>query len=214
MFGLSRARNAWRRLALMGRLRLVALASRSQLEMSFAPDCRIGKGVRISLQGKRNKITLGRGAHLGERVSIELRNGELFLGDRCEIRAESVAHISGRLYLQEACGFSIRCVIHCGQSIEIGKNTIFGEYCSILDGEHVHIQSDEYHFYLDPQRAQNILSSVKVGVGVYVGAKATILRGAEIGDFSRIGANAVVTGKIEPHTLAVGVPARPVKKLV
>jgi|GEM_PF-1491316 acetyltransferase-like isoleucine patch superfamily enzyme len=213
MFGLARALNAWRRLALMARLRLKALASRSELEMSLAPGCRIGKGVRISLQGRRNKITLGRGAHLGERVSIELRNGELFLGDRCEIRAESVAHISGRLYLEEACGFSIRCVIHCGQNIEIGKNTIFGEYCSVLDGEHVHTQSDEYHFYLDP-RAQNILASVKIGKGVYIGAKATIVRGAEIGDFCRIGANAVVTGKIEPHTLAVGVPARPVKKLV
>jgi acetyltransferase-like isoleucine patch superfamily enzyme len=173
----------------------------------------IGRGVRIVLQGGHNKLTLGDRAHLGKRVEIELRGGELYMGERTEIRAESVAHISGRLYLERACGFSIRCVIHCGKSIEMGHYTITGEYVSILDGEHVHIQTDDYWFYGDPQ-ARNILSEVKIGVGVYIGSKTTIVRGAEIGDFCRIGANSVVTGKIEPHTLAVGVPARPIKKLV
>jgi acetyltransferase-like isoleucine patch superfamily enzyme len=82
-----------------------------------------------------------------------------------------------------------------------------------MDGEHVHIQTDDYWFYGDPQ-AKNILKGVKIGIGVYIGAKTTIAMGAEIGDFCRIGANSVVTGKIEPHTLAIGVPARPIKKLV
>jgi acetyltransferase-like isoleucine patch superfamily enzyme len=95
----------------------------------------------------------------------------------------------------------------------MGHYTICGEYVSILDGEHMHIQHDGYWFYGDPE-AKNILNEVKIGIGVYIGSKTTIVRGAEIGDFCRIGANSVVTGKIEPHTLAVGVPARPIKKLV
>jgi len=77
----------------------------------------------------------------------------------------------------------------------------------------VHIQTDDYWFYGDPQ-AKNILKGVKIGIGAYIGAKTTIVMGAEIGDFCRIGANSVVTGRIEPHTLAAGVPARPIKKLV
>ena len=204
---------AWRRLAFILRLRAQALFTRSTLEMNVARTCVIGKGVKVDLQGTCNKITLGDSAHLGQGVQIELRDGELYIGERGEIRAESVVHISGRLYLEKACGFSIRCVIHCGKSIEIGRYTIFGEYVSILDGEHVHIQNEEYWFYGDPQ-AQNILESVKIGVGVYVGGKTTILKGAEIGDFCRIGANSVVVGKIEPHTLAAGVPARPIRKLI
>ena len=204
---------AWRRLWLIVRLRLQAFLIRSSLELDLARDCEIGKGVRIVLHGRKNKITLGARAHIGQKVYIELREGELYMGERGQLRAESVAHISGRLYLERACGFSIRCVIHCGKSIEVGRYTIFGEYVSVLDGEHVHIQTDEYWFYGDPQ-AKNILKGVKIGIGVYVGAKTTIVMGAEIGDFCRIGANSVVAGRIEPHTLAVGVPARPIKKLV
>ncbi len=204
---------AWRRFWFILRLRLHALRTRSSVELDLAKAVNIGRGVKVTLQGKKNKITMRERANLGNRVLIELRNGELFMGARTEIRDESVAHISGRLYLEHACGFSIRCVIHCASSIEIGRYTIFGEYVSVMDGEHVHIQTDEYWFYADPQ-AKNILNPVKVGIGAYIGAKTTVVRGAEIGDFARIGANSVVTGRIEPHTLAVGVPARPLKKLV
>ena len=204
---------ALRRLGLIGRLRLQALLTRSTLELNLSKTCRIGKRVKITLQGGHNKITLGDRVHLGERVQIELRGGELYMGERCEIRAESVAHISGRLYMERACAFSIRCVIHCGKSIEIGHYSGFGEYTSILDGEHVHTQNDDYWFYGDPQ-ARNILKGVKIGIGAYIGSKTTIVMGAEIGDFCRIGANSVVTKKIEPHTLAGGVPARPIKKLI
>ncbi len=204
---------SWRRGWLVLRLRTQAAIARSSLELRIADDAEIGRGVRIVLRGKRNKITLGSRAHIGSRVYIELRDGELYIGDRAEIRAESVAHISGRLYLEGACGFSIRCVIHCGKSIEIGRYTICGEYVSIMDGEHVHIQTDEYWFYGDPQ-AKNVLEGVKIGIGAYIGAKTTILMGVEIGDFCRIGANSVVTSKIEPHTLAAGVPARPIRRLI
>jgi acetyltransferase-like isoleucine patch superfamily enzyme len=203
---------AFRRLCLILRLRLQARLHHSSLEIKMAQHCFIGKGVRIVLRGKKNKITLGESAHLGERVYIELRDGELYMGERTEIRADGVAHISGRLYLERACGFSIRCVIHCGKSIEIGHYTLFGEYCSVLDVEHIHIQNDEYWFYADTQ-AKNILKAVKIGIGVYIGAKTTVLMGSEIGDFCRIGANSVVSGKIEPHTLAAGLPARPIRNI-
>ncbi len=209
----ARLQQAWRRLAFRLRLRFQALRRGTSLELHLSKTFILDKGVRVTLRGGRNKITLGERAHLGERVRIELRGGELYLGDRATIRAESVAHVSGRLYLEEACGFSIRCVIHCGKSIEMARYAICGEYVSVLDGEHVHIQHDGYWFYGDPQ-AKNILGEVRIGVGAYIGAKTTIVRGAEIGDFCRIGANSVVTGKIEPHTLAVGVPARPIKKLI
>ena len=194
------------------RLRLQAIRTRSTLELNLAKTCRIDRGVRIFLQGGHNKITLGDRARLGKGVEIELRGGELYLGEQCEIRAETVAHISGRLYLERKCGLSIRCVIHCGSSIEIGRFTIFGEYCTIMDGQHVHVATDDYSFYGDPQ-AENVLKPVKIGKGAYIGAKTTIIMGVEIGDYCRVGANSLVTRSIEPHRLAVGVPARPIMKL-
>ena len=203
----------WRRSWFILRLRWQAMRTRTRLELNLAKTCRVGKGVRIVLQGGQCKITMCERSHLGERVQIVMRGGELYMGPRTEIRADGVAHISGRLFLEEACGFSIRCVIHCGSAIEIGRYTIFGEYASVLDGEHVHIQTDDYWFYGDPQ-AQLTFGPVKIGIGAYIGGKTTILKGTEIGDFCRIGANSVVIGKIEPHMLAVGVPAKAIKKLV
>lgn len=203
---------AWRRFWFILRLRLQALRTRTRLELDLAKNCRVGKGLKIVLQGGHCKITMREKSHLGERVQIEMKGGELYMGPRTEIRAESVAHISGKLHLEEACGFSIRCVIHCGSTIEIGKHTIFGEYASVLDGEHVHIQTDEYWFYGDPQ-AKNVLKPVKIGKGAYIGAKATIAMGVELGDYCRIGANSLVLRSIESHKLAVGVPARPIMDL-
>lgn len=213
MLRYARLVRVWRRFWLILTLRLQALRRRSSIELNLAKQIDLGRGVKVILRGKKNKITLGNMAHIGDRVVITLNNGDLHMGERGQLRAESVAEVSGRLHLEGACGFSIRCVIHCGLSIEIGRYTIFGEYVSVLDGEHVHIQKDDYWFYGDPQ-AKNILNPVKIGIGAYIGGKTTIVRGAEIGGFARIGANSVVTGKIEPHTLAVGVPAKPIKKLV
>jgi acetyltransferase-like isoleucine patch superfamily enzyme len=201
-----------RRFWLIVTLRLQALRTRTRLELDLARNCRLGKGLKIVLQGGHCKITMRDRSHLGARVQIEMRGGELYMGPRTEIRAESVVRLAGKLHLEEACGFSIRCVIHCGSTIEVGKYTVIGEYASVLDGEHVHTQTDEYWFYGDPQ-AKNVVKPVKIGMGAYIGAKATIAMGVEIGDYCRIGANSLVLRSIAPHKLAVGVPARAIMDL-
>lgn len=52
----------------------------------------------------------------------------------------------------------------------------------------------------------------EIGNDVWIGCNAVICRGAHIGDGAVIGAGAVVTRDIEPYTIAVGSPARPLKK--
>jgi serine O-acetyltransferase len=52
----------------------------------------------------------------------------------------------------------------------------------------------------------------RLGKGVYVGAGARILGDVTIGDYSVIGANAVVVKSIPAHCLAVGVPAKVIKE--
>jgi len=44
--------------------------------------------------------------------------------------------------------------------------------------------------------------------GATIGANATIVCGATIGEYAFIGAGAVVTGDVAPHALMLGVPAR------
>jgi acetyltransferase-like isoleucine patch superfamily enzyme len=49
--------------------------------------------------------------------------------------------------------------------------------------------------------------AVKIGNGVFIGARAIILKGVTIGDGAVIGAGAVVTKDVPPGHLAAGNPA-------
>jgi acetyltransferase-like isoleucine patch superfamily enzyme len=57
-------------------------------------------------------------------------------------------------------------------------------------------------------RTKAWLSKTRVGKGASIGANATIVCGVTIGKFAMIGAGAVVTHDVAPHTLMLGVPAR------
>jgi UDP-2-acetamido-3-amino-2,3-dideoxy-glucuronate N-acetyltransferase len=48
----------------------------------------------------------------------------------------------------------------------------------------------------------------KIRKGATLGANCTIICGVEVGEYSLVGAGAVVTKDVSPHSLMVGVPAR------
>ena len=51
-----------------------------------------------------------------------------------------------------------------------------------------------------------------VGNDVWIGQNVTILPGVHIGDGAIIGANSIVGSNVEPYTIVVGNPAKPVRK--
>ena len=51
-----------------------------------------------------------------------------------------------------------------------------------------------------------------IGNDVWIGQNATILPGVHIGDGAIIGANSVVGSNVEPYTIVVGNPAKPIRK--
>lgn len=57
-----------------------------------------------------------------------------------------------------------------------------------------------------------ISGSVTFGEGVYFGTGAVIIQGKSVGEWSTIGAGAVVTSDIPSHVTAVGVPCRVIKQ--
>jgi acetyltransferase-like isoleucine patch superfamily enzyme len=59
-----------------------------------------------------------------------------------------------------------------------------------------------------------IQKPVKIGAYTYLGSGAIVLPGVTIGDHCVIGAGAVVTNDIEPYSIAFGVPATTVGKVV
>jgi acetyltransferase-like isoleucine patch superfamily enzyme len=108
-----------------------------------------------------------------------------------------------------------RCLIGRGSgivghfSIEIGND--------VWTGHNVYI-TDQNHGYEDVTRPISQQSqperAVKIGDGSWLGYGSVVLPGVTIGEHCVIGANSVVTRDVPSFSVAVGVPARVIKKYV
>lgn len=88
-----------------------------------------------------------------------------------------------------------------------------GDYCELSCG--VMIFTHSTHLCaLTGNKNMKIIRPVTVGDHVYLGSGAIILPGVNIGSYSVIGAGAVVTHDIPPNSVAFGVPASVVGKVV
>jgi bifunctional UDP-N-acetylglucosamine pyrophosphorylase/glucosamine-1-phosphate N-acetyltransferase len=56
-------------------------------------------------------------------------------------------------------------------------------------------------------------NATEIGADVFIGSDTMLVAPVKIGDGARTGAGAIVTRDVPPDTLAVGVPARGIKKL-
>jgi sugar O-acyltransferase (sialic acid O-acetyltransferase NeuD family) len=113
-------------------------------------------------------------------------------------------------------------VVH-SHFISMGEGTIVCPNCVItVDVEigcHVHIHSDstighdvKIDNFSNISPGVHICGRVKIGECVDIGTGANILPGVTIGSYAVIGAGALVKDDIEPGVVAVGVPAKPIKK--
>lgn len=90
--------------------------------------------------------------------------------------------------------------------LEIGDDTIFGNYVSI------HPENHNYHNTNIPIRLQGVNGvGVKIGKNCWIGAKVTILDGTIIGDNSVVAAGAVVRGQFPDNCVIGGIPAKIIK---
>jgi acetyltransferase-like isoleucine patch superfamily enzyme len=71
-----------------------------------------------------------------------------------------------------------------------------------------HVAAGEWEWTDDPNLYSATARPIKIGRGVFIGARAIILKGITIGDRAIIGAGAVVTKDVPARCLAVGNPAR------
>ncbi len=97
--------------------------------------------------------------------------------------------------------------IYCANSVEIGDDVMMGSGILITDNDHG-IDPTQRDFRAQPLIAR----TVKIGNGCWIGEKASILSGVEVGEHSIIAAGAVVTKSIPPYSIAAGVPAKVIKR--
>lgn len=116
--------------------------------------------------------------------------------------------LEARLVIGNHVRITARCRITCAGKIEIGNDALFGPDVFITD--HNHGMDPEKPGGYSPQDI--MIRNVKIEEGVWLGQRVCVLPGTTIGAHSIIGANSVVTHDIPPYSMAVGSPARVIKK--
>jgi acetyltransferase-like isoleucine patch superfamily enzyme len=94
-----------------------------------------------------------------------------------------------------------------GAAIEVGEGTIFGSGAMVIDND-FHVPVGEWDWSNDSAVCGTIARPIKIGRGVFIGARAIVLKGVTIGDRAVIGAAAVVTKDVPAGHIAAGNPAR------
>ena len=121
-------------------------------------------------------------------------------------------HFKPRLILHDHVVVQAMCHIGCIDRVEIGEWSTMGARCYITDHTHGGASREEL---LLPPRKRPLVSRgpVKIGKYVHLGEGVCVMPGVTIGDYSVIGAGAVVTRDIPPFSIAVGSPAKVIKQI-
>jgi acetyltransferase-like isoleucine patch superfamily enzyme len=164
----------------------------------------------------KSLIRLGRGVSIGRNCYIDaLSSGGINIGNNVSIGKNTTIECSGSindigigLKIGDGAGLGTNGFFGCAGGVEIGENTIFGNFVSI------HSENHNYSDLNTPIRLQGVERlGIKIGANCWIGAKVSILDGAHIKNGCIIAAGSVVTkGIYDSNCIYVGVPAKLLKK--
>lgn len=180
----------------------------------LTPTVFVGRQARIRCAGRiqlHGYTSFGAGSYVDalSREGVVLGHG-FSMGRNASIECTGTLRSLGKgLVTGDNVGIGSFSFLGCAGGVAIGANTILGNYVSM------HAENHNYADPTVPVRLQGVNhKGIVVGRNCWIGAKATILDGAEIGDDCIVAAGAVVReGRYAAGSLLAGVPARVVKTL-
>jgi acetyltransferase-like isoleucine patch superfamily enzyme len=146
----------------------------------------LGRRVRLETRRGHGRIVLGRWVHLGDGNRLRAHEGTLRIGAKTVLGRENT--------------------LNCHLDVEIGARCIVADWVYVGDFDHRFEDLDR------PIKDQGIAKSpVRIGPDVWIGVKASVLRGARVGEGCVVAAHAVVRGEVPAYSVVAGVPARVVR---
>lgn len=94
------------------------------------------------------------------------------------------------------------------RSIVVEDDVLFAANVYVADGTHAVARADVPYKYqgLDP------VAPIRIGRGSWIGQNVVVVPGVDIGEYSVIGSNSVVNRDVPARSIAVGSPARVIKR--
>jgi acetyltransferase-like isoleucine patch superfamily enzyme len=147
-------------------------------------------GMLIKMTGSGHRLVIGKGAYLlGSRLCFEDNHCSISIGPSAVVYRG----------------------VHMGASEE-GTAIEIGDHCCVSAQADIRTTDSHSVINLRTEKRVNPPGSVIIGKHVFIGERATILKGVTIGDGSMIGLAAVVTKDIPPYCVAAGFPARIIRE--
>jgi acetyltransferase-like isoleucine patch superfamily enzyme len=207
--------------------------------MSRVSDALFGE-FRVSLPRtlaarRPTRITASRGfvVHHPERIALATPDARLRLGTHAFgfargdqgglLRLDGELELRGNVQVGVGAGW----VVGEGARLSIGARSYFspntrivamnaisiGDDCAV--SWDVQLLDEDFHEVIVDGEVRPTSGPISIGNHVWIGSRATVLKGAVIPDDTAVAAGAVVSGQFtEPGTVLAGCPARPVRKNV
>ena len=154
-------------------------------------------------------LAVGSGVYLGRGVHISVvRGGRLTISDDVVIERNCQLIVEGALAIGARTFIGTGTIIVAAEHVTIGCDCLIAAYATIRDQDHRTDLAGE------PYNRQGLLTApVQLGENVWVGTKATVLRGTTIGKGAVVGAHALVASPVDAETIVGGVPAKFLKRV-
>jgi acetyltransferase-like isoleucine patch superfamily enzyme len=137
---------------------------------------------------------------------LRIRQGtRVHLGAHCRVRQRVIINGGGTVEVG-AHTLLNGCWIQARDRVEIGEWSLLAD-CGITDTDHHELSPRRRHLPPSPR----VAAPVRVGRNAWIGLGALLLKGAEIGEDSVVGAGSVVRGTVPAGVVVTGNPAAVVK---
>ncbi len=153
-------------------------------------------GLPVTLWGQEF-ITVGNQVYLGPGSWLQA-TGNARTGD-----GKPIIEIMDGVSITGACFISAR------EKVVIEKNVLMGRFIHISD--HSHVFGDISQAIKDQGVSEG--REVRIGEGAWLGQGVVVLPGVRIGRNSVIGANSIVRNDVPDYCVAVGAPAKVVRRI-
>lgn len=172
--------------------------------MSMGSSCRIYKGARVinCKMGDHvaiNDFTVAQESNFEGRNTMQ-RNNAIY---NSKIGRYTYTGRNTHIWHAEVGAF-------CSISWNVSIGGANHDYTKITT--HSFLYSKDFGIIKENPLYDRFVESCIIGNDVWIGSNAVICRGVTIGNGAVIGAGAIVTKDVDPYTIVIGVPARPLKK--